>query len=115
MPWPIYAMAYLWYGSVLKISGKLKDSQDLFVKASQLDPKSSTAASNVAWGYFYMGDEKRAMEIFSQITVNDPYYPGAYNLAGEILTNHGRLDKATNMYKRVLDVDPINNRHLKAC
>ncbi len=110
---PNYAMAYLWYGSVLRSSGKLKDSQDLFVKAFQLDPKSSTAASSVAWGYFYMGDEKRAMEIFSQIIVNDPYYPGAYNLAGEILTNHGRLDKATNMYKRALDVDPINNTALK--
>jgi tetratricopeptide (TPR) repeat protein len=106
-------MAYLWYGSVLQNSGKLKDSQDLFVKAFQLDPKSPVAANNVAWGYFYMGDEKRAMEIFSQIIVNDPYYPEAYNLAGEVLTNHGRLDKATNMYKRALDVDPINSQALK--
>jgi TolB-like protein/Tfp pilus assembly protein PilF len=110
---PNYAMAYLWYGSVLQNSGKLKDSQDLFVKAFQLDPKSPVAANNVAWGYFYMGDEKRAMEIFSQIIVNDPYYPEAYNLAGEVLTNHGRLDKATNMYKRALDVDPINSQALK--
>ena len=110
---PNYAMAYLWYGSVLKNRGKLKKSQDLFVKAFQLDPKSPIAASNVAWSYFYIGDEKKAMEIFSQIIVNDPYYPGAYNLAGEILTNHGRLDKATNMYKRALDVDPINNMALR--
>ena len=105
---PNYAMAYLWYASVLQGSGKLKAAQDLYIKAFQLDPKSPIAASNVAWSYFYMGDEKKAMEIFSQIIVNDPYYPGAYSLAGEILTNHGRLDKATNMYKRALDVDPIN-------
>jgi tetratricopeptide (TPR) repeat protein len=110
---PNYGMAYMWYGSVLQSSGKLKESHELFIKALQLDPKSPVAASNVAWGYFHMGDEKKAMEIFSQIIVNDPYYPGAYNLAGEVLTNHGRLDKATNMYKRALDVDPINNQALK--
>ena len=110
---PNYGMAYMWYGSVLQSSGKLKESHALFIKAFQLDPKSPVAASNVAWGYFYMGDETKAMEIFSQIIVNDPYYPGAYNLAGEVLTNHGRLDKATSMYKRALDVDPINNRALK--
>ena len=110
---PNYGMAYMWYGSVLKGTGKLKESHELFLKAFQLDPKSPVVASNVAWGYYYMGDEKKAMEIFSQIIVNDPYYPGAYNLAGEVLTNHGRLDKATDMYKRALDVDPINNQALK--
>lgn len=110
---PNYAMAYLWYGSVLQDSGKLKKSQNLFVKALQLDPKSPVAANNVAWSYFYMGDENKAMEMFSQIIVNDPYYPGAYNLAGEVLTNHGRLDKASNMYRRALDVDPFNNMAVK--
>jgi TolB-like protein/Flp pilus assembly protein TadD len=110
---PNYGMAYMWYGSVLQKSGRLKESHALFVKAFQLDPKSPVVASNVAWGYFYMGDEKKAMEIFSQIIVNDPYYPGAYSLAGEILSNHGRLDKAANMYKRALDVDPINNQALR--
>ncbi|MFT6270501.1 MAG: TolB-like protein/Tfp pilus assembly protein PilF [Alphaproteobacteria bacterium] len=110
---PNYAMAYLWYGSVLRNSGKLKESHELYKKAFQLDPKSPIAASNVAWGYYYTGDETKAMEIFSQVIVNDPYYPGAYILAGAILTNHGRLDQATNMYKRALDVDPINNEALK--
>jgi TolB-like protein/Flp pilus assembly protein TadD len=106
---PNYAMTYMWYGSLLKQSGKLKRSQELFLKALELDPKSPIAANNVAWGYYLMGDEKKAMEIFSQIISNDPYYPGAYSLAGEILTNHGRLDDATNMYKRALEVDPVNS------
>jgi TolB-like protein/Flp pilus assembly protein TadD len=110
---PNYAMAYLWYGSLLQNIGKLTDSHKLFLKAFELDPKSPVTANNVAWGYYYMGNEEQAMEIFSQIIVNDPYYPGAYVLAGEILTNHGRLDKATNMYKRALDIDPINNQALK--
>jgi TolB-like protein/Flp pilus assembly protein TadD len=110
---PNYAMTYMWYGSLLKQSGKLKRSQELFLKALELDPKSPIAANNVAWGYYLMGDEKKAMEIFSQIISNDPYYPGAYSLAGEILTNHGRLDDATNMYKRALEVDPVNNHAVR--
>lgn len=105
---PNYAMTYMWYGSLLKGQGKLQASQDLFSKAFELDPKSPVTANNVAWGYYLMGEEAKAMEIFSQIIVNDPYYPGAYNLAGEILTNHGQLDEATKMYIRALEVDPIN-------
>lgn len=105
---PNYSPAYLWFGSLLKSSGRLNNSQVLFEKAFELDPKSAVAANNVAWGYFLMGDEAKAMEIFSQIISNDPYYPGAYSLAGEIQSNHGRLDKAANMYKRALDVDPVN-------
>ena len=110
---PNYAMTYMWYGSLLKQSGKLKGSQALFLKALKLDPKSPIAANNVAWGYYLMGDETKAMEIFSQIISNDPYYPGAYNLAGEILTTHGRLGEATNMYNRALEVDPVNNHAIQ--
>ena len=110
---PNYAMTYMWYGSLLKQSGKLKGSQTLFLKALKLDPKSPIAANNVAWGYYLMGDETKAMEIFSQIISSDPYYPGAYTLAGEILTNHGRLDEATNMYNRALEVDPVNSHAIQ--
>lgn len=110
---PNYAMTYMWYGSLLKQNGELKRSQELFLKALELDPKSPIAANNVAWGFYLIGDEKKAMEIFSQIISNDPYYPGAYSLAGEILTNHGRLDEATNMYNRALAVDPVNRNAIQ--
>jgi TolB-like protein/Flp pilus assembly protein TadD len=109
---PNYAMTYLWYGSLLKESGRLKESHELYLKAFKLDPKSPITANNVAWGYFLMGDETKTMEIFSQIIANDPYYPAAYSLAGEVLTNHGRLDEAIKMYKRALEVDPVNNSAL---
>lgn len=110
---PNYAMAYMWFGSLMNQKGKFKEAQELFLKALKLDPKSPIAANNVAWGYYALGNEKKAMEIFSQIISNDPYYPGAYSLAGEILSNHGRLDDATNMYKRALEVDPLNRNAVK--
>ncbi|NQZ80357.1 MAG: tetratricopeptide repeat protein [Colwellia sp.] len=105
---PNYAMTYMWYASLLREVGNLSEAQALNEKAFELDPKSPIAAYNVASGYYNQGNEAKAMEIFSQIIANDPYYPGAYNLVGDILTDNGRLDESVNMYQRAIDVDPIN-------
>jgi TolB-like protein/Tfp pilus assembly protein PilF len=105
---PNYPMSYLWYGSLLKSRGKLQASQENFEKAFELDPKSSIAANNLAWGHYLLGDEDKAMQMFSYIVANDPYYPGAYNLAAVIMSKHGRLDGSTKMYKSALEIDPEN-------
>ncbi|WP_019027523.1 tetratricopeptide repeat protein [Colwellia piezophila] len=110
---PNYAMTYMWYGSLLQSNGDVVGAHKLFEQAYVLDPKSPVAAYNVAWCYYQEGDEKKAMDIFSQIISNDPYYPGAYNLVGDILSTRGRLDESINMYKRALDVDPINKQAIK--
>jgi TolB-like protein/Tfp pilus assembly protein PilF len=105
---PNYAMTYMWYGSLLQNKGDMSGARDLFEQAYVLDPKSPVAAYNVALCYYQAGSDKKAMEIFSKIISNDPYYPAAYNLVGDILTARGRLDESISMYKRALDVDPIN-------
>jgi len=110
---PNYAMTYMWYGSLLRSSGDVSGAHKLFEQAYILDPKSPVAAYNVAWCYYQAGSEKKAMDIFSQIISNDPYYPGAYNLVGSILSTRGRLDESISMYKRALDVDPINKQAMK--
>ncbi len=110
---PNYAMTYMWYGSLLQSSGDIGGAHKLFEQAYVLDPKSPVAAYNVAWCYYQAGSEKKAMDIFSQIISNDPYYPGAYNLVGDILSTRGRLDESISMYKRALDVDPVNKKAIK--
>ncbi len=110
---PNYAMTYMWYGSLLQSSGDDSGAHKLFEQAYVLDPKSPVAAYNVAWSYYQAGSERKAMDIFSQIISNDPYYPGAYNLVGNILSTRGRLDESINMYKRALDVDPVNKKAIK--
>ncbi|PKG82224.1 hypothetical protein CXF85_15140 [Colwellia sp. 75C3] len=110
---PNYAMAYMWYGSLLQGRGDVSGAHKLFEQAYVLDPKSPIAAYNVAWCYYQAGSEKKAMDIFSQIISNDPYYPGAYNLVGDILSTRGRLDESINMYERALDVDPINKEAIR--
>ncbi|TWX71945.1 tetratricopeptide repeat protein [Colwellia demingiae] len=110
---PNYAMTYMWYGSLLQSRGDVSGAHKLFEQAYLLDPKSPVAAYNVAWGYYQTGSEKKAMDIFSQIISNDPYYPGAYNLVGDILSTRGRLDESISMYARALDVDPVNKMAIK--
>ena len=110
---PNYAMTYMWYGSLLQSRGDITGANKLFEQAYVLDPKSPVAAYNVAWSYYQEGSEKKAMDVFSQIISNDPYYPGAYNLVGDILTTRGRLDESINMYKRALDVDPVNKNAIR--
>jgi len=110
---PNYAMAYMWYGSLLQMEGDIGGAHQLFEKAYELDPKSPVAAYNVAWCYYLVGEEGKAMGLFSQIIGNDPYYPGAYNLAGDILQNRGRLDESIDMYQRALQVDSVNKVALK--
>jgi tetratricopeptide (TPR) repeat protein len=53
------------------------------------------------------------MELFSHIIANDPYYPEAYNLVGQILLKRGRLDESMTMFKRALDVDALNKGAVK--
>jgi len=108
-----YAMAHMWYGSLLKWQGKKQLAHQHFEKAFELDPKSSVAAFNVAWGFYEAGEENKAMTFFSHIIANDPYYPGAYNLVGQILSDRGRLDESSKMFTRALDVDPKNKEALK--
>jgi TolB-like protein/tetratricopeptide (TPR) repeat protein len=105
---PNYAMTYMWYASLMRETGSLIEALALNEKAFELDPKSPVAAYNVASGYYDRGNEGKAMEIFSQIIANDPYYPGAYNLVGDILSRSGRLDESINMYQRAINIDPIN-------
>jgi TolB-like protein/Tfp pilus assembly protein PilF len=105
---PSYAMAYMWYATLLSFSGDMIGNRKMYEKAFELDPKSPVAAINVAMQYYGAGNEDKAMEMFSYIIANDPYYPGAYNLVGKILAGRGRLDQSIDMYKRALTVDVVN-------
>ena len=111
---PNYAMTYMWYGSFCPvIMVILLELINYLNKPSNLDPQSPVAAYNVAWCYYQEGNEGKAMTLFSQIIANDPYYPGAYNLAGDILKTRGRLDESLEMYERALQVDAGNKGAIK--
>ncbi|WP_158089098.1 tetratricopeptide repeat protein [Cognaticolwellia mytili] len=110
---PNFAMTYMWYGSFVQKNGDIAGAHKLFEQAFELDPQSPVAAYNVAWCYYQEGNEGKAMTLFSQIIANDPYYPGAYNLAGDILRTRGRLDESLEMYERALQVDSGNKGAIK--
>jgi TolB-like protein/tetratricopeptide (TPR) repeat protein len=102
---PSYAMAYMWYGSLVENS---EERTELYRKAFELDPRSPVAGYNLASGLIAQGRESEAMDIFSQIVEADPFYPGAYKLIAGINEYRGRLDEAIIQYKKVYDLEESN-------
>ncbi len=99
---PNYAMAYMWYGSLMED----QDVQaDYHRKAFELDPRSPVAAYNVANDLILAGREAEAMEIFNLIIEVDPYYAGAYRLVAQINKFRGRLDESIVQYKKVYSLE----------
>jgi TolB-like protein/Flp pilus assembly protein TadD len=99
---PSHAMAYMWLGSLQSDPAQMLS---LHRKALELDPRSAVAAFNVANNLLDAGDEAGAMQVFEQILVADPFYPGAYRITARINELHGRLDEAAMDYQRSWELD----------
>lgn len=103
---PSYAMAHMWYASVLDDP----DEQfQHFERAYKLDPRSPVAAYNVASMLVQRGREAEAMEVFSKIIEADPYYPKAYELVATISARRGRMGDAIRQYEKAYELQPDPN------
>ncbi len=105
---PNYSSAHNWYGGVLRSLGKQQLALKHFEKAYQLDPRSTVAAQNVAQSFFDLARDKEALRIIDQLIAIDPYYPGAFNLIGDLYLRRGRLDDAIIQYRKSLEISPGN-------
>jgi tetratricopeptide (TPR) repeat protein len=79
--------------------------REYHARAFELDPRSPVAGYNFANDLIRVGREGEAMDVFTKIVDADPYYPLAYELAGQINEFRGRLDEAIRYYKRVYELD----------
>ncbi len=105
---PNYSSAHNWYGGVLRALGKLEEALIHFEKAYQLDPRSTVAAHNVAQSFFDLARDKEALRVIDELIAMDPYYPGAFNLIGELYLKRGRLDAAVLQFRKSLELAPSN-------
>jgi TolB-like protein/tetratricopeptide (TPR) repeat protein len=98
---PSYAMAHMWYGSVLEDNAaKLVE----YETAYRLDPRSPVVGFNVANLYISYGREAEAMRVFAVIIEADPNYALAYNLAAKVSRNRGRLSDAIRQYEQSYEI-----------
>ncbi len=107
---PNYSPAYIWYGNVLANQGKKQESIKHYRKALLLDSRSVVAAHNIAENLFSEGREREALELVDQIIEIDPFYPGAFNLIGNIYLRQGRLVDAYVQYKKSLKLAPLDTQ-----
>ncbi len=106
---PSNAEAYMWYGSILQSQGEFKDGADLRRKAFEIDPQAAVVGFNRAQDLIGFGDYKGAMDVFNTVVRNNPNYPQAYHIAGNVSQQVGQLDQAYSMYKRIVDLNGNQN------
>jgi TolB-like protein/Flp pilus assembly protein TadD len=107
---PNYSSAHNWYGGVLNSLGKKEEALIHFKKSYELDPRSSVAAHNVAQSFFDLARDKEALRVIDKLIAMDPYYPGAFNLIGDLYKRRGRLDDAVVQYRKSLELAPGNRK-----
>ena len=105
---PSNAEAYMWYGSILQSQGDFKDGAELRRKAYEIDPQAAVVGFNRAQDLIWMGDYKGAMDVFNAVVRNNPNYPQAYSIAGDVSRQVGQLDQAYGMYQRLADLSGNN-------
>ena len=101
---PSIAEAYMWYGSILQNEGNFSDGAKLRKKAYEIDPRAAVVGYNRAKDLVRYGDYKDAMDVFNMVVRNNPNYPNAYSIAGEVSYNVGQLDQAYGMYSRLAEL-----------
>ena len=109
---PSLAEAYMWYGSILQQQGDFTDGADLHLKAYEIDPRAAIVGYNRAQDLIRYGDYKQAMDVFNTVIRNNPNYPRAYAIAGDVSYAVGQLDQAYNMYNRLSSLSDDNTQWL---
>ncbi|MET1255136.1 TPR end-of-group domain-containing protein [Aliikangiella maris] len=101
---PSLAEAYMWYGSILQNQGSFIEGAKLRQKAYEIDPQAAVVGYNRAKDLVRYGDYKGAMDVFNTVVRNNPNYPNAYTIAGDVSYAVGQLDQAYSMYYRLAEL-----------
>ncbi|TQV76531.1 tetratricopeptide repeat protein [Aliikangiella marina] len=105
---PSIAEAYMWYGSILQNEGKFADGAKFRAKAFEIDPQAAVVGYNRAKDLVQFGNYKEAMDVFNTVVRNNPNYPNAYDIAGDVSYRVGQLDQAYGMYSRMAQLGDDN-------
>jgi TolB-like protein/Tfp pilus assembly protein PilF len=109
---PNYAQAYHWYANIQSGSDREEKRLQLLYKAAQLDPLSSVVQLNIASALQRLGREEESRQRLEQLLEMDPDYADAYNLLGNIAARSGQFARAVQWYRKAMQLDPGNGRHM---
>lgn len=100
---PSSAIGYIQLGNLYIEGGRLDEGIALREKALDLAPSNFWAAVGLAWQLIFVGQEKRALELYQLSKKISPLHP-AWLLSSEAFAFHvdGQLEKAASTYKQAI-------------
>jgi predicted CXXCH cytochrome family protein len=105
--YPHFLRALTYLGISFSEMGNPQTGANILQIATKLYPQDEGAHFNLGVAYGALGSEEEVAEYKKTIEI-DPDYDGAYLNWGGVLYNKGQLDEAIELYRRGLQVNPLN-------
>jgi len=92
---PNYTTAHHWYGTLLRLHGRLEEAGRQFEKARELDPLSAIINDEIGTYFEELGRFDKSREQLEKVVSIDPGFRDIYrDLAALAGTAHGRIDES---------------------
>ena len=96
---PNYALAYQWYGFLLRALGRYQESLEMCQKAWELDPTGITTNMSLAASLFRVGRVDEALAHIQKTLELDPY-PRVLEVAGDMRAELSEFVKAQDLFEK---------------
>lgn len=101
---PDYALAYIWYGVYLAITGRFEESLLEMKKAQALDPLEPLISAMVGWSHYIARRFDMSIELLNKIIETDPNFSSAYwYQAGNYLAVH-KVEEALHVSQKLVQI-----------
>jgi TolB-like protein/Tfp pilus assembly protein PilF len=103
---PSYPSAHQWYAQYLGILNRVQDAWVEVNRALELSPLSLIINTNVADGYFWMGQFEKGMEHARKVIDMDPGFPPAYATLAYNCCKAGKFEEAEKAIETYVKLTP---------
>jgi predicted TPR repeat methyltransferase len=105
---PSFTTAYNNLGVALKECGKTVEAVDVLLKAIQLDPYSKLHYQNLGNVFRHNNELDKAMDMYLEALAQRPFNPDTYRHLSASLKTCGHDERAVQVLRTLLDLDPDN-------
>lgn len=103
---PSFDRAFLIYGNVHYRQGEYRLAAEKYLRASEINPKSVQALTNLAASYDAMRDYEKALSAYLKAQSLSPHDPRILLALGSIYSKMKKPEKAVKQYEEILSLPP---------
>ena len=97
---PESAEVHMQYAILLRVTGRLREAEEVLKVAEQLDPTLPVSLTELAETYAYMGRYREGIEQCKQALVLDPAFPPAFQALGYLFLAKRMYDEAISHFEK---------------